>query len=598
MFILGLLLIFCDFAYSQNIHRDGPNWYNTQYPIPVMHLEGSIEEMAIAHAKFALQNPNGKETLEYFADLPYRYFIHNPSLKNRLVLRKLTEWFYKFVIRKRMLEHVPAVYYGAYKSFAQTLQISEEKIWDGLFIPDIALNGSSLVFGHEQAPILPLSFGCTSIIWNSRAASVLHGRNLDYEGVGYWDQNQVLIHFVPQDGLAHVAVAALGMHASGITAFNETGLTLAIHQLNLDDTQVSATPVVIVSAEVMRQAHNINDAIQIIKSFPRSAGWAYIVSQGQDRAVIETSAHHVEIRRSSTPFFYQTNHVSSEELRKKEIFYTPGGWLDTFERAQTLEQYAKIKGNKELASVQKMANLLGNHSRVAGGTLAKLENIQSVIFDANHKRLWIAKGSSSKAPNEGKFIEYRWSHLRSALPPIVSDYEVETSLVKDLGKEKIRLRGLLRKAYNKRLIAHPEKREALLIEYVKNFKEFSKNKKINLEGSWPGFYFYVWDFLRKTPIQNPEHLLEILELALKDPDLHKDNLYSKHRFSLGKLFHGRLFDLLNHREKAKVEYQKAIESASFERLKKAAIKNLNSPYTWEDTKKIAVEWGMVDLFQY
>src|SRR5581483_10850129 len=101
----------------------------------------------------------------------------------------------------------------------------------------------------------------------------------------------LILHVISKEGLAYVAVTALGIHAPGITAFNEAGLTLAVHQLTFDDVQSSGTPMPIISAEVIRNARTIDDAIAIIRSFPRAGGWAYVLSRGRDRAVVETSAN-------------------------------------------------------------------------------------------------------------------------------------------------------------------------------------------------------------------------------------------------------------------------------------------------------------------
>jgi hypothetical protein len=436
-------------------------------------------------------------------------------------------------------------------------------MWDALVLPDAALRSVSLLYKLEEAPVLPPAFGCTSVIWNSGPVSVLHGRNLDYEGVGIWDANPLIVHIVPNEGLAHVAVTALGIPATGITAFNEAGLTLSIHQLTFDDTQSSGTPLAVISAEVIRNARTIDDAIAIIRGFPRAGGWAYVLSQGRDRAVVEASANEVAIRRSSEPFFYQTNHVSSPALMSREIFYSPGSWLDSHERAETLARLAAAPEHKGWASPEKMVALIGNYGhRVAGGTISKLDNIQSVVFDAAHKRLWVAVGKPGRAPNEGSYIEYRWNDLRSADRPEVTGAEVTVLPEEALGKLGARLRALLRLAQNGERAGDGK---AKYLEEYATLVENASKKELPPAGTWAGLYLHVWHEMKKSA--EPAKLLARLELALRDPDLAAESESAKHRKLVGRLTRGRLLDLLGRRGEALFEYEVVRRTAAFGRLK-------------------------------
>lgn len=571
-------------------------WLDQSLPVPVMHVEGSLEQIARAHGQLVARHPSGKQTLLSLATMVEEKINKSSSLSNPLA-RSIVWLLYRSFVRNPMVEHIPEQYRRAYLAFAQAAGLSEDDVLDALVTPDAALRAVSILYGTEIAPELQPNFGCTSVIWDSGNASVLHGRNLDYESVGYWDKNQLVMQIVPKEGLAHVAVTALGVHTTGITAFNEAGLTLAVHQLTIDDTTSRGTPMPIIASEVIRFARNINDAIKIIKSFPRAGGWAYVLSQGRDRAVVETSAGEVAVRRSSERFFYQTNHVSSPALAKRQIFYSAGSWLDSFYRADQLSRFKKTLGSKTWATPQDLAQILtsyevSGHSEIAGSTVAKLDNVQSVIINANRRRLWIAVGDDDHAPNEGKYIEYSWDNLRQTKPPRVQSHL--QNIIARQGKAP-KLRALLRKTNNLAVDSPDQTRSALLKQYMQTANDGP--------GSWPGTFLHVWHELKTGPhtADQADLLLNELERALSDPAFATDTSLQprvSHYLSLGHLFRGRLFDLLNKRGLALYEYHAAARIAPFERVQNAAHLGIKSRYSWAQTKSIAIDWPGIDLYSY
>jgi hypothetical protein len=609
-FILIHLIALQSAALAGGIEKIDNGWYDSRHPVPVMHLEGGIEEVARGHGAFVARIAKGRSpTLDYMGSRIEHMIDSNPVLKSFPFAHSIVSWLYGTFIRKPLIESTPERYRNAYAEFAKASGVPLKQVWDAVTVPDATLRLVSLLYRTEAGPDLPKSFGCTSVIWNTGSASVLHGRNLDYEGVGLWDRDQVIMHVLPTEGLAYVALMALGAHAPGITAFNEAGLTLAIHQLNLNDTQAHATPIAVISAEVIRNSRSIDDAIAIIKGFPRTAGWAYVLSQGHDRATVETSASEVAIRRSSVPFFYQTNHVSSPALAKHEIFYDPAARLDSFSRAETLEQFSKTPEAKMHATPEGVVRLLGERHRAAAGTISKLFNIQSVVMNASKRRLWIGVGDDRHAPNEGRFIEYRWSDLRSADPPEVTTEDIETS---ELTQTPVTpFRELLHQAIRQRNTGDAAGAAKSLEEYVKLAESSAKAGK-PLTGTWGGLYLSVWNELASSPKGQPPEsdrlkvLLDRLAFAMRDPDLKTASTrtskeFSRHYLSLGYLFKGRVLDLLGKRSQALLEYELAIRQASYNRVRKAAEVGVRHPFSIGEGgmgSANSIDWCEIDLFRY
>lgn len=610
IFIIAFtILTSANLVYANSADRVENGWYDSNYPVPVMHLEGSIEDVARAHGQIVSRHPEGRDVLMHYANALGTRIESNPLFNRWPILKGIADFSYTYLVRKLLIDHTPDRYRDAYSYFSKAAGIPEDKVWDALVLPDASLRILTFLYDTEAAPAFASSLGCTSVIWDSGHSWVLHGRNLDYEGVGLWDKHQVVMHVIPQEGLAYVAITALGMHAPGITAFNEAGLTLAVHQLTLRDTQSSGTPMPIISAEVIRSARTIEDAIAIIRNFPRSGGWAYVVSQGHDRAVIETSANEVAIRRSSEPFFFQTNHVASPALASQQYFYSPGSWIDTFSRAEKLEKLRQSELSHGWATPEKLGPVLGlgsperpEYQRVAGGLISKLDNIQSVMMDAGHRRLWIAVSTNSQAPNQNNYIEYRWSDLRSADPPEVTGAEVSILPQELLGEKGARLRELLHEA-----LAETKMQTRLdhLQEYVRNAVENNEPVK----GSWPGVYLHIWQNLQANELSaaNLNQWLSELDVAMRDADLSQSQNRSSsplskqartHRLMLGRLLRGHLLDLLGRRSEALFEYMIVKRSEGFERLHLAAESGLKRSYTQDQARALAIDWPGLDLYRY
>lgn len=567
-------------------------WYSTRGPVPVLHLEGSIEDVARSHGALLKRHPEGRVVIEHFANLIPARLRDDGKYRDRPITRGLLEFLFQHFVRNLIIDHVPERYQAGYREFAAAAGLPERAMWDALTLPDAAMRALSFS-ASAAAPALPTNLGCTSIIWNSGNSSVLHGRNLDYSGVGIWDRHQLILHVVPSEGLAHVAVSALGIPTAGLTAFNEAGLSLAVHQLNLSDTRASGTPMPVISAEIIRNARSIDDAITIIRGFPRAAGWAYVLSQGRDRAVIETSANELAIRRSSEPFFFQTNHVSSPALQKYFLSPSPGSYLDSFSRSDWLERRHKAGSTRDWAGPERMAGLLAR--------TARLDNIQSVVIAPSRRRLWVATGDELTAPASGRFTEYRWSDLRSPAPPEISDEELGSP---GANAAETKLRGYLRKALAE---TGDAARSQWLSRFAAHARKLESGQQL-IEGSWRGYYLRAFHELSRNLPATPEALQELLigidsalrdgELASADNDTKTQQATKKHYRLLGKLMRARLLDLLDRRSEALFEYAVIAKTAQFEQLTRAARRGQLRPFTVRAAKTMSIDWAGIDLYRY
>ncbi len=603
--ILGCILFSLNvFALpTSEIKLTSHSWVNIALPVPVLHVQGDLKEEFKAHAELIKRYPQAVTNLKHFSSMIINnvrnggFFRKYPTLSKPIawLINKLFQFFYI----SPMQNMLPPDYEEGFKELAKAAGMSESEIMNALMLPDQVMWLMAKLRDHKNVITLPNMFGCTSVIWNLNHESTLHGRNLDYDVSGVWDISPLILHVVPKDGLAHVAITAMGLHANGITAFNEAGLTLSIHQLGLADTDNSGVAMPVISSEIIRHARTIDDAIQIIKSFPRSGTWAYVVSQGLDRAVIETSSKDVEVRRSSDEFFFQTNHVYSQDLEKKQFAYSIGTYLDSFDRAERLSEF-KRKYKNQKATPNKIISIISDvNDRIAGGTIAKLDNIQSVVMNASQKSLWIGISNKDRGANEFKYIEYNWKDLRAPHSPLL------------FGTIPVNRQNDLRFALHRGANRSNENLQELVNMRTQEFSKIKRNEtQKKMKGIWAfDFLFTVNElqaisFYDSRTLQTAEtkekliKLLTTLEEAMQDPLLSNYSFIVRHRKSLLLLFKARILDLLDRHEIAKTVYTFSEQIASFPEIKKLAKLGFESQYSFSDLKSLSIDWIGIDLFHY
>lgn len=97
-----------------------------------------------------------------------------------------------------------------------------------------------------------------------------------------------IVHYIPNDGLAFVAIHKMTLCNSG---FNEKGLTIATRLylkkdiLNFDNTR-TGVPLGPILCEVLRQARTINDAYQIVNGYPHLQRFEIYITSGTKEVIL------------------------------------------------------------------------------------------------------------------------------------------------------------------------------------------------------------------------------------------------------------------------------------------------------------------------
>lgn len=372
--------------------------------IHVLTVSGDDREMGYQHG-VALREAIPRGPLPAFARYVERMLkgtlggVGGPLAKG--LGRALSE-----TVGRTIAKNLPADVRAALDGLADGAQIPRAELMRAVTMPETYLWLASQVV--ERKPIAPRLdvplFGCTSAIaWGNATAHgrLLHGRNFDYQGVGSWDREQAVIFHRPRDGQRYVAITAAGILFGGITAMNESGLSLVVHQhLHSRDFALGGLPVGIVGDRVMRHARTLDDARRILDDHVPNGGWTYVVSSARESAVLcyEVTAKQRAVVATPGDTFGYSNVFLAKEMEGREAHTYPTHWRNVTGRYHlATRRLRELHGTLDVESIAGI--LADSGSCPFHDSIVSLQTVASVVFDAGKGVVWVATGRAPVSLN-------------------------------------------------------------------------------------------------------------------------------------------------------------------------------------------------------
>lgn len=374
-----------------------------QGDLSYLNVHGSLEAMAHDHG-VRLRGKVQAGAISFFS----RYLVKLLSTSPLHPAAPALDWTTQKLLGQRMKKHVPAELQRAVAALADGAQMSEDKVWTAYLMPETFLwvvGTYHKLLGTRSAEGLgaPPMFGCTSAITVPPCAqTTMHARNFDCFGIDYWDKNQVVAFHRPDSGLDYVSVTSAGMIGGGVTSMNGAGLTLAMHQHFPRDLDLSGVPVGVAGDYAIRNAHTIEEAVAIVRDFPPIAGWTYVMSEGETgrAAVYEVAPGRENLSWiGEAACMGYANMYWGSELKDVEVDFFP-----EYRRCNVARQARVSQCLRELPddpSPVDLARILGDlndpesgSERLLGPTIVNVTTVASVVFEPEHRRVWVAAGQS------------------------------------------------------------------------------------------------------------------------------------------------------------------------------------------------------------
>lgn len=555
----------------------GEGWVYETRGLRVLRVKGSFYEMGRQHGAL-LSSEIRRGPIPY-----YRHFVQ--KLFGGGAIGRLGPALFttlQHTVGRKVAKTMPSFAVETLRGVADGAGIPFQDLLDGGTMPDsmvwlaskmIALRAPGPAVAHR----LSLGIGCTSAVaWGEATTDgrLLHARNFDYHGVSTWPSTATIIFHEPDDGLRYVSVSAAGVPMGGVTAMNEAGLTLTVHQhMFTAESKLGGTPIAVVGDEVMRKARTLADAERILESYTHIGCWTYLVTSAKEKAVLcwEESPARKAPRRSGardTTFGY-ANIYLDRELGDTEANLYGAYWRHNHARYVRVNE--RLLDEKGGLDPKAMANILGDTGagacRVAE-SIAMVLTVGSVVFRPEDGAFWVGTG---EAPTSRQtFAPF---HLgRQDYAPDLGDLPV--------AKPETASADAAFAAFRDAYVAYMDASDV-------GAARAALDRAASLAPEQP--VYHATAGLLALQGGDAKSALRSLTRAIELGHAHEERVASFH------LWRARAHDLLGDRAAADRDYRAALARRADDPVRAAAHKGLKRPYTARRAARIHVDMSLGDV---
>lgn len=357
--------------------------------------------------------------------------------------------------------------------------------------------------------------GCSSFAtWGTQSAdsSLLIGRNFDFYVGDAFAENKQVAFYTPDQGYKFASVGWPGM-IGVLSGMNETGLTVTINAAKSAVPTGSATPISILTREILQYASTINEAFAIAKKRKTFVSESILIGSAKDgkAAIIEKSPEKtVLFKGKEAERLICTNHYQSEEFSKDERNMENIRTSDSAYRFARLEEL--INENMPI-DASKAASILRNHKGLQDADLGLANEMainqfiahHSVIFQPEKRLMWV-----STSPWQcGKYVAYDLNKIFNDTINLQHEiYSSNLTIPADEFAETPEFQHLL--TY--------KKLTPLLLKKIRKKEKIEEHVLKTYEASNPSLY-YVYEVMGDyyEAMQQPQQAIAYWQKALKKP---------------------------------------------------------------------------------
>lgn len=287
--------------------------------------------------------------------------------------------------------------------------------------------------------------GCTSFAsWGEGTAdgNLLIGRNFDFYMGEEFARNKLVMFEKPDTGYAYVSVTWPGM-TGVLSGMNVEGLTVTINASKLETPSMSATPISILTKEILQYASDIDEAVRIAASRQTFVSESILIGSAKDgRAAIiektpsEMAVYDPALQDADIHRIVCTNHYQSTTFRDNPVNQDNIRMSDSMWRFRRVEQLLDSAGT---LTPEKAVRILRDKKGLDGEEIGycnelainQLLAMHSVVFCPVEHKIWV-----STSPWQcGRFVCYDIDkvfasdfrgEIRNASEDIAQDPFVET----------------------------------------------------------------------------------------------------------------------------------------------------------------------------
>jgi tetratricopeptide (TPR) repeat protein len=264
--------------------------------------------------------------------------------------------------------------------------------------------------------------GCTSFgAWDDAAKDghLLTGRNFDWEAAEVFSRDRVVIMCEPDGGIPSISLAWAGM-AGVVSGMNRAGVSVTINGAPSSLPHNTATPVAMVARDVLQKAHNMTEALEIIRNAKVFVSTLWLVGSRADGkcVVVEKTPDACHVREPEGDTIVSANHFQTTGFKDDERntnYMNEATSVSRFNRMTELLKNAHGKIDAPRAvEILRDRNLPGGKFAGNGhrASLNALIATHATVMDLTEGIFWAAS-----PPNQlGRFVAFDVQDFNHELP--------------------------------------------------------------------------------------------------------------------------------------------------------------------------------------
>lgn len=370
------------------------------------HSKSGLYELYVEGEPFELGVINGKLTAElvvrqedHFAEQIEKMI---PSKFKRSFLKYLIGWFNRNLdnnVTEEYREEIFGVSESASPAY-QYLGSNYQRILNYHAAHDI---------GHAVQNLAMV--GCTSFgTWGamSQDSTMIIGRNFDFYVGDKFAEDKIVAFFNPAKGHKFMTVT-WGGFTGAVSGMNDQGVSVTINAAKSSLPTGSATPVSLVTKEILQYAKNIGEAIAIAKSRTMFVSESFLVASAADNkaVIIEKTPEDLDVYDPKKDLIICTNHFQSNILGKTKMNIQQENESASSYRYKRMMQLLDANGKN---TVQKTINILRdrkglNNADIGMGNEKAINQLiahHSIVFEPKKLLVWV----STSPWQLGEYVAY------------------------------------------------------------------------------------------------------------------------------------------------------------------------------------------------
>src|SRR5215813_3959171 len=391
----------------------GQSWVTQRQGLLVVRLKGSAFEMGFASGKLLEKQMHTLED-EFLAMI--RGYV--PQAWKLKALRS-----YIAFRNRRLSEHVALEYrqqiYGTTFGCAD-IHPELGDYYDRLLNYHAAHDISYMMIDNP----LVSKAGCTSFgAWGSATemGHLITGRNFDWEAADVFSRDRVVMLCEPDRGIPFVSLA-WGSMAGVVSGMNRAGVSITLNGAPSSLPADTATPAAMLARDVLQKAHNLAEALDIIRSNRVFVSTLWLIGSKTDGKfiVVEKTPNTTNVREPEGDSIVSANHFQTDQLRddrRNQRYLAEATSLLRYQRMCELIQSHHGSINSARAAEMLRDRQLPGGKFVGNGhrsTINALIATHGTIMDLTAGIFWAAS-----PPNQlGKFVAFDVSDFNRELPAL------------------------------------------------------------------------------------------------------------------------------------------------------------------------------------